>query len=114
MARDNETKLLGVALVPTRAAGAQNQHRAVALQGNDAKAKHYNTVQVCAGGCQCKYFYAGTSRHDVYGLNQVAALKSFHEWLDGVALVPSTHKFNEALNDLYNDEKPATMPRDLS
>ena len=47
------------------AAGAQNQQRAVALQGSSTKneTKFYNTLQVCDGGCRCKYMYQGTVRH---------------------------------------------------
>ena len=54
------------------AAGAQNQQRAVALQG-PAKQKFYNTAQACDGDCRCKCLYEGTTRHQVYGLNQVPA-----------------------------------------
>ena len=44
---------------------AQNQQRAVALQGSSTKnkTKFYKTLQACAGGCRCKYMYQGTVRH---------------------------------------------------
>ena len=54
------------------------QHRAVAVQGKRNQ-RHYDTVQACDGTCRCKYDYAGTTRHQVYGLEQVPSLNQFHQ-----------------------------------
>ena len=83
--------------------------RAVALHGS-AKQKFYNTVQACAGDCRCKYHYEGTSRHQVYGLNQVPALKWLHQWLHGVAVAPGRHMFNEATLNVYSHEANEHIP----
>ena len=92
------------------AANAQNQQRAVALQGSSKKRKLYNTVQACAGGCRCMYIYEGTARHKVYGLDQVESIKRVHQWLHGSAVVPSTHMFNEATLNVYSHEANQNIP----
>ena len=92
------------------AANAQNQQRAVALQGSSKKGKLYNTVQACAGGCRCMYIYPGTARHQVYGLDQVESIKRVHQWLHGSAVVPSTHMFNEATLNVYSHEANENIP----
>ena len=92
------------------AAKAQNPTQAVALQGNSKKWELYNTLQACAGGCRCKYIYEGTSKHQVYGLNEVGSLKRLHEWLHDSAVVPNTHMFNEATLNVYSHEANENIP----
>ena len=86
-----------------------HQHRAVALQGNRNQ-KHYDTVQACDGTCRCKYVYEGTTRHQVYGLEQVPSLNQFHQWLHTRVAVPSAHMFKEAILNVYSHELDEHIP----
>ena len=87
----------------------QRGSRAVAVQGN-TKVKFYNSMQACAGACRCKYVYEGTNRHEVYGINQFPSLKSHHEWLHKMTVVPSVCMFNEALLNVYSHEANERIP----
>ena len=78
------------------------QHRAVTT--------FYNSVQACHGYCRCKCLYEGTTRHQVYGLEQVPSLNQFHQWLHTRVAVPSAHMFNEAILNVYSHELDEHIP----
>ena len=86
------------------------QHRAVAVQGRRNGTKNFNSVQACHGYCRCKCDYEGTTRHQVYGLEQVPSLNQFHQWLHTRVGVPSAHMFNEAILNVYSHELDEHIP----
>ena len=67
-------------------------------------------MQACLGCCRCKYIYSGTVRHEVYALHEVGSLDRFHQWFHDSVVVPSTHKFNEALLNVYSHDANENIP----
>ena len=86
-------------------AGSERKQRAVAVQGDKRHTKFHNTAQACRGNCRCKYFYSGTKRHMVYGMDQVPCLDKCDKWLLDLAIVPSQHMFNEAIVNVYSHDE---------
>ena len=87
------------------------QHRAVAVgKRNGFRTTFYNSVQARHGYCRCKCLYEGTTRHQVYGLEQVPSLNQFHQWLHTRVAVPSAHMFNEAILNVYSHELDEHIP----
>ena len=84
--------------------------------------KHYKTVQACAGPCRCKYDYAGKKDKKpnpdevISPPNTAAAIAAAFRAIDVKkdihtrVAVPSAHKFNEAILNVYSHELDEPIP----
>ena len=84
-----------------------HKDRAVLLKGVGTK-RLYQTIQGTTGHCTCKCAFAGNARHEVYRVDEVPALKSFEEWVNGHNVSPVYH-INEVLGNMYSREEDENM-----
>ena len=82
---------------------SHRQKRIVDVQGS-AKKRWYCCIHACANKCICKYDFEGTSRHDVYKIDEIDVFREVSDWFHGFGDVAELHRINELLANAYSRE----------